>query len=63
MFPAAFPAKSLDAGTPHRRPPPRTLLGLDPLDGELRAQPHLPEDLQGLRLSKIGFRGKYVDLS
>jgi glycogen debranching enzyme len=40
----------------------RTLLGLDPVDGRLRSQPHLPEGLR-LTLSRVGFRGKYVDLS
>ena len=39
----------------------RTLLGLDVADGKLRSRPRLPEDLAGLRLRCVGFRGKYVD--
>jgi glycogen debranching enzyme len=41
----------------------RTLLGLDPVDGELTWEPHLPEDWQTLTLTHIGFRGRYVDLT
>jgi glycogen debranching enzyme len=40
----------------------RTLLGLDPVDDELTWQPHLPPDLERLTLSRVGFRGTYVDL-
>src|ERR671930_515953 len=35
----------------------RTLLGLDVVDGELRASPSLPDDLRGLRVRGIPFRG------
>jgi glycogen debranching enzyme len=40
----------------------RTLLGLDPLDGELRVAPHLPGSLHGLRLRGVQFRGERKDL-
>ena len=41
----------------------RTLLGVDP-DGErLTSQPHLPPGMEPLTLSRVGFRGTYVDLA
>jgi glycogen debranching enzyme len=41
----------------------RALLGLDPVGDELRSQPHLPEGVQRLTLSRVGFRGRHVDLA
>jgi hypothetical protein len=32
------------------------------VDGKLRCEPHLPKDLETLRLAHIGFRGRYVDM-
>jgi glycogen debranching enzyme len=40
----------------------RAMLGLDPADGRLRWNAHLPPDWRTLALTKVGFRGKYVDL-
>ena len=40
----------------------RTLLGLDVVDGELRARPKLPDDLRGLRLRGVPFRGGKRDV-
>jgi glycogen debranching enzyme len=40
----------------------RTLLGLDVVDGELRSRPELPEDLRGLRVRGIPFRGGRRDV-
>jgi hypothetical protein len=39
------------------------MLGLDVVDGELKCDPHLPRDIQRLRLGRIGFRGRYVDMN
>jgi glycogen debranching enzyme len=59
-YPEALKPQSWAAGAPLLAA--RTLLGLDPVDGELRSQPHLPDGLETLTLTKVGFRGKYVDL-
>jgi hypothetical protein len=40
----------------------RTMLGLDVVDGELRARPELPDDLRGLRVRGISFRGGRRDV-
>jgi glycogen debranching enzyme len=40
----------------------RTLLGLDPVDGELRVSPSLPDDLRGLSVGRIRFRGGTQDV-
>jgi glycogen debranching enzyme len=40
----------------------RTLLGLDAADGELRVAPHLPDDLRGLSVRRIQFRGGTRDV-
>ena len=40
----------------------RTLIGLDVVDGELRARPKLPDDLRGLRLRGVPFRGGKRDV-
>src|SRR5919108_1894504 len=40
----------------------RTLLGLDVVDGELRARPKLPDDLRALRLRGVPFRGGTRDV-
>jgi glycogen debranching enzyme len=40
----------------------RAMLGLDPADDRLRWNAHLPPDWRTLALTKVGFRGKYVDL-
>jgi glycogen debranching enzyme len=60
-YPQALKPQSWAAGAPLLAA--RTLLGLDPVDGELRSQPHLPDGLETLTLTKIGFRRKYVDLN
>ena len=40
----------------------RTLLGLDAADGELRISPSLPDDLRGLSVRRIPFRGGTRDV-
>jgi glycogen debranching enzyme len=59
-YPDALKPQSWAAGAPLLAL--RTLLGLDPLDGDLRWDPHLPKNLERLSLSRVGFRGRYVDL-
>jgi glycogen debranching enzyme len=41
----------------------RTILGLDPVDGNLRSRPELPKNLTKVGLSKVGFRGRYIDMT
>ena len=60
-YPEALKPQAWAAGAPLLAL--RTILGLDPVDGDLRRQPHLPENLSKVTLSKVGFRGKYVDLT
>jgi hypothetical protein len=57
-YPEALKPQSLAAATPLLAL--RTLLGLDPVDGDLRSKPHLPKNLKKLTLTEVGFRGKYV---
>jgi glycogen debranching enzyme len=58
-YPEALKPQSWASGTPMLVI--RTLLGLDPADGELRSDPHLPKDISTLTLERVGFRGRYVD--
>jgi len=59
-YPGALKPQSWAAGAPLLVL--RTLLGLDVIDGQLRCQPHLPPELEALKLSRIGLRGRYVDM-
>jgi glycogen debranching enzyme len=58
-YPGALKPQSWAAGAPLLAL--RTLLGLDVVDGELRARPHVPDDLAPLKIRRVGFRGRYVD--
>jgi glycogen debranching enzyme len=40
----------------------RTLLGLDVMDGNLRATPHVPDALRPLKLCGLRVRGEQVDV-
>jgi glycogen debranching enzyme len=60
-YPEALKPQSWAAGAPLLAL--RTMLGLDVVDGELKCDPHLPRDIQRLRLGRIGFRGRYVDMN
>jgi glycogen debranching enzyme len=59
-YPKALKPQSWAAGAPLLAL--RTLLGLDVVDGRLECKPHPPKAAGGLRLRKIGFRGRYVDM-
>jgi glycogen debranching enzyme len=59
-YPAALTPQSWAAGAPLLAL--RTLLGLEPDGEELRADPHLPDRLRGLRLRGVPFRGRRVDV-
>ena len=58
-YPNALKPQSWAAGAPLLVL--RTLLGLDVVDGKLRADPHVPEELGKLRLRNVGYRGRYED--
>lgn len=58
-YPGALKPQAWAAGAPLLSL--RTLLGLDVVDGKLRSRPHVPKELGELKLSKVGFRGRYVD--
>jgi glycogen debranching enzyme len=58
-YPAALKPQSWAAGAPLLAL--RTLLGLDVVDGQLRSDPHVPEELGRLRLRHVGYRGRYED--
>jgi glycogen debranching enzyme len=59
-YPGAMTPQSWSAAAPLLAL--RTLLGLDAVDGELRASPNLPDDLRGLRVRGIQFRGETRDV-
>ena len=56
-YPNALKPQSWAAGAPLLAL--RTLLGLDVVDGRLRSDPHVPEELGKLRLRRVGYRGRY----
>jgi glycogen debranching enzyme len=58
-YPGALQPQAWAAGAPLLAL--RTLLGLDVVDGRLRADPHVPAALRPLRLTRIPFRGRRVD--
>ncbi|MFL6646867.1 MAG: glycogen debranching N-terminal domain-containing protein [Sulfurifustaceae bacterium] len=59
-YPGALKPQSWAAGAPLLAL--RTLLGLDVVEGELHCDPHLPRELQALKLRRIGLRGRHVDM-
>jgi glycogen debranching enzyme len=58
-YPAALKPQAWAAGAPLLAL--RTLLGLDVVDGKLRSRPHVPKDIGKLKLTHVGFRGRYVN--
>ena len=56
-YPDALKPQSWAAGTPLHAL--RILLGLEVVDGKLRSKPHVPKEMGKLRLTKVGYRGKY----
>jgi len=59
-YPGAMTPQSWSAAAPLLAL--RTLLGLDVVDGELEARPNLPDDLRGLSVRGIPFRGGRRDV-
>jgi glycogen debranching enzyme len=59
-YPGAMTPQSWSAAAPLLAL--RTLLGLDVVDGELEAKPNPPDDLRGLRVRGIPFRGGRRDV-